>query len=424
MSEVESPSSLPEAFDPDIQTIRTVVDTLQRCNFGCTYCHPAETTGKVFLPAAQIRDVLTAAEEMGQLDVSLTGGEIAMHPEWDDILDATAAVSNTGVTLITNGSLIDEAKAAQLADSNVSRICTSIDGSDAATHNYARGNTFDIVMRGLDNLRKTGKNLTVISVVHQGNYQNILNLSHMLASEGLADQHHMCVTTNSGRAREHADKLLFPLEGVLELQRDIDEEFNALRGLGVFVTMNSFWPITGQRPAAGNHREFTAIQLCEQNKNVYGIVRPNGDVNSTVSSWGREFVGSSDVGNLNVYPASVLLDRVDAIYRGEVQQLPRALEARMKFVVSGVFDENKANNVLDNYGAVDRVKAGSIADMDVLQKPMLQAELDMLSARYARNAADYRIVKHASGVYLFYDKSTAHVYLLTAEEHRTLVSHE
>jgi len=112
----------------------------------------------------------------------------------------------------------------------------------------------------------------------------------------------------------------------------VDDVFEDLNKQGLYVTFNSFWPATGERSNVNKSRTITLVQLTEQLKDCYVIIRPNGDIRLTSAAWGKETVGNAVVGNLNSESAEVCFERAeDAYAKGRVKQLPREVEAIHKF---------------------------------------------------------------------------------------------
>ncbi len=417
------PLPLPIELGPNgngIQIVRTVADTLDECNIACSYCDNFNSQLKGnFLPAAKIADILRAANSQSQLDVVLSGGEITLHPEFEAILAATHATDRTGITLITNTLALDEQKIRALRNSNVSRICISLDGATAEAHNFARGRNFDQVLRGLNKLQETGKSITVISVLHKGNVDDILSLSEFLVKNRLAQQHHFAALYFSGRARYNWQKLIIPWEKIQELQDKIDASFENYHSQGLYLLFHHYWPLTGNRPKSGNPREWASHQLGEQNKATWVVVRSNGDVNSTTAYWGRVSIGNPTVGNLDKTSADILFGKLDELYRtGNLLQLPRAVEAKNKFIV-GDFDGVAANLLLakeNSAEAVELIPCLPMSELDVMQQPIEPKYLDEIAHLYVASPDNYRIVQHATGVYFFYDNTSAHAILLNKGE--------
>jgi MoaA/NifB/PqqE/SkfB family radical SAM enzyme len=322
-----------------LQTLSIVADVINDCNHACAYCHPMESGrwGGGMLSVGQVGDVLRAGEKEGVLEVLLTGGEITMHPEFGGIMEQTRGLARTAVAMVTNATLISPEVVAAIRGSGIARICVSLDGPDAAMHDPRRGRgKFVTALDGLHALQEAGKPITVISVLDRRTYPRILELSWMLAGQGLASQHHMCAPSYSGSARRSYAEYALALPDYHRVQALVDGSYQSLLDAGLYVTFNSFWPATGEHGASEQPRTLTLSQARERTKDLYVIVRPDGDVRTAAAAWGRETVGNAVVGNLADQPAAGLLGRADAAYRaGTIRQLPREVEAGSKFQVGG-----------------------------------------------------------------------------------------
>ena len=325
-------------FRPDehsVQIISVVADVINNCNHACTYCHPMESGkwGGELLSAAQVGDILHASDAAGVLEVLLTGGEITMHPEFERIMDQTQDLQDAAI--VTNATLIGPRMLRAIRDSGVARICVSLDGPNATMHDSRRGRgKFAKAWDGLRNLQETRKPITVISVLDRRTYPRVLELSWMLAEQRLADQHHICAPSYSGAARQTYEQYALAMPDYHQMQALLDRSFHGLLSAGLYVTFNSFWPATGAHGTSERPRTLTLSQARERTKDLYAIVRPNGDVRTTAAAWGRETVGNAVVGNLQRESASALLQRADIAYRsGMIRQLPREVEAGSKFQV-------------------------------------------------------------------------------------------
>ncbi len=85
--------------------------------------------------------ILQKREEF--FEITLTGGEITLHPQFLQILEATHILDRTTSTFVTNATRITPELARDIGISNVGRVCVSLDGPDAQTHNSRRGNNFE-----------------------------------------------------------------------------------------------------------------------------------------------------------------------------------------------------------------------------------------------------------------------------------------
>lgn len=408
-----------------IQTIRTVADVINKCNLRCDYCHPNFGWTDERLTPDTIANIFSAAEKQRQLEVTLTGGEITMHPDFSRILEATRILDRTTATFVTNATRITPNIVKEVRDSNVGRICVSLDGSTADVHDSHRGRNFDTVIKGLKDLKQAGKPITVISVAHQDNYRHLLELSDFLVSHGLADQHHLCAPSYSGNAKKSYDSLALSESQYFELQEMVDMRVAEFNRRGLYLTFNSFWPATGHRGASDQEsRTMTLVQFTEQVKDIYLIVRPNGDVRLTSAAWGRETVGNAVVGNLNSESAEALFQKVDDLYRtGRVRQLPRVIEAMHKFKIS-LSDLGTDELIRGEVMAEDIPWAPirKLSKIDLLANPVTEEQLLALGARIKGEPKRWRIIQHASGVYVVYDRITSHMTLLKPDEVGKLVS--
>jgi GTP 3',8-cyclase len=130
------------------------VSVIDRCNFRCTYCMPAEG-----LPWLDREEVLTAAEierlvrllvGVGIGEVKLTGGEPTVRPDLPDIVRRIRAVEpSPDISLTTNGYLLDRLAVA-LVGAGLTRVTISCDS--LLRHRFAemtRRDALDRVLAGL-----------------------------------------------------------------------------------------------------------------------------------------------------------------------------------------------------------------------------------------------------------------------------------
>ena len=129
------------------------------CNLRCIHCHASG--GK---PAA---DELTTDEAKRLLDqlaevsefrmMAFTGGEPLVRHDLFELLAYSHALGFTN-TMATNATLIDEAVARRLRRCGVAIAAVSLDGFDAATHDFVRGSpgAFEAALQGMRALRRAG----------------------------------------------------------------------------------------------------------------------------------------------------------------------------------------------------------------------------------------------------------------------------
>jgi GTP 3',8-cyclase len=128
------------------------VSVIDKCNFRCTYCMPAE--GLPWLPAAdlltfdEIERLVRVFAGLGVRTVRLTGGEPLLRQGLPDLVARIAPLVDD-LALTTNGFHLDK-QAADLAAAGLRRINVSIDS--LLRHRFAemsRRDALDAVLAGL-----------------------------------------------------------------------------------------------------------------------------------------------------------------------------------------------------------------------------------------------------------------------------------
>lgn len=176
-------------------------------------------------------------------------------------------------------------------------------------------------------------------------------------------------------------------------------------------------------------RSITLQQLSEQVKDTLLHVRPDGQVKLTAASWGRETVGDAAIGNVHTADPAGLLATAAGMYRdGSVGQLPRAVEARHKFQVDpagqhghrGDGGHGVTDVLIDTPGRpselVEVIPIVPLARLSLLDNPLTDTELSELAGALAGDRSNYRLVQHASGPVLVFDRRRSRVTLLHTTE--------
>src|SRR4030095_13084208 len=128
-----------------------------RCNWRCVFCYNPRHGDLQPLSVADWTDVLDDLRALGTLAVVLTGGEPLAHPEFLAIARA-ARTRGFAVRLFTNGSLVTDAMADELAALDLVSIEMSLHGATPETHDRttARPGSFTALLEGVDRLKARG----------------------------------------------------------------------------------------------------------------------------------------------------------------------------------------------------------------------------------------------------------------------------
>jgi cyclic pyranopterin phosphate synthase len=143
------------------------VSLIDRCNFRCTYCMPAEglpwLAREDVLRAEEIERVVRLLVGLGIREVKLTGGEPTVRGDAVDIVRRVRSVdTDLDLSLTTNGYLLDRL-AVPLAEAGLDRVTVSCDS--LLRHRFAemtRRDALDRVIAGIEAARGAG--LTPIKV--------------------------------------------------------------------------------------------------------------------------------------------------------------------------------------------------------------------------------------------------------------------
>lgn len=131
-----------------------------RCNQRCRYCFVRKLGRRGEMSLELVEDALEEGGRLGHRTVHLTGGEPLLHPQLDDIIELSAEQGYERVIVNTNGTLLNDTRADQLAAHPIPvHVTISLDG-DRRCHERNRGRkTYDAAVSGID--AALGASLTV-----------------------------------------------------------------------------------------------------------------------------------------------------------------------------------------------------------------------------------------------------------------------
>jgi MoaA/NifB/PqqE/SkfB family radical SAM enzyme len=159
------------------------------CNLRCIHCHasggkpaPDELTTE---EAKHLLDQLAEVSEFRM--VAFTGGEPLVRNDLFELLAYSQALGFSN-TLATNATLIDDAVARDLRRYGVVIGAVSLDGFDAETHDYVRGQpgAFEAALQGIRALRRAGIPLHVNITAMEYNMDQLEPLMELVDELGTA----------------------------------------------------------------------------------------------------------------------------------------------------------------------------------------------------------------------------------------------
>ncbi|TFH41775.1 MAG: radical SAM protein, partial [Lysobacterales bacterium] len=202
------------------------------CNLACRHCWLApkfdpEGTREPMLPVELFEAAIREARPLGLDRVKLTGGEPLLHPRFLELL-AIVRREELGLTLETNGMLCTPEIAAEIAGFPQRSVSISIDGVDAATHEWVRGvaGSFEMAKQAVRNLVAADTPPQIIMTLMRRNVDQVEAMIDMAKDLGASSlKFNVLQPTARGEKLHKADDAL-PVAEVINLNRRVDKELS------------------------------------------------------------------------------------------------------------------------------------------------------------------------------------------------------
>src|SRR5512139_259045 len=163
------------------------------CNLKCEMCNHWRETREPPVPAERFKEVIRELGEMGTKKIHISGGEPMLRPQIPELVEQ-ASSQGIKVTMTTNGTLVDKAKAKRLVEGGLRGVNISIDSPNRKMHEKIRGveGAFKATTKAVELFRRykhKGKlTLRINTVVSRTNYQTLEtlpDLAHELGADGI-----------------------------------------------------------------------------------------------------------------------------------------------------------------------------------------------------------------------------------------------
>jgi len=161
------------------------------CNLRCLHCRATATelASPNDLPTAQCLTIIDQIAALSNPILVLSGGEPLFR---SDIFQLAQYATEKGlrVALATNGTLVTKEVAVQIVEAGIQRVCISLDGANADTHDSFRGipGSFDAAIYGLRNLKALGMPVQIDMTIarhNAGELPKMLELVRNLGADAL-----------------------------------------------------------------------------------------------------------------------------------------------------------------------------------------------------------------------------------------------
>jgi SynChlorMet cassette radical SAM/SPASM protein ScmF len=210
------------------------------CNLACRHCWLAPKLDKTgfrypTLPVDLFEKTIQEAKPLGLRGVKLTGGEPLLHPHFKKLLEIIRQ-EDLSLTIETNGLLCAPDMAREIAKSTKRFVSVSLDGTDAATHEWVRGvpGSFEAARRGIKNLTKAGIQPQIIFTVMRANAEQVEAVIHMAEELGASSVKFNLVQPTARGEKLHQVQEILTVGELIELGRYVERELAPKTRLRLF----------------------------------------------------------------------------------------------------------------------------------------------------------------------------------------------
>ncbi len=231
-----------------------------QCNLACRHCYAARFPRHGELEPEQALAVVRNAAEAGISHVALTGGEVFLRRDALEVI-RQACKLGMSTSVVSNGSMLDEEMARQLADCGVF-IYLSIDGASKETHEKIRGRgTWDFVISAVEAMQKFDLRFGTVMAVSNLNYAEVQGYLSLAKELGALVG---CLIPVMPAGRAGMDIILNP-EQMMHVLRDVDEAVAELDfPVSLWCTPFARLVVKSKRISAGFCRTSNDIDLDPQ----------------------------------------------------------------------------------------------------------------------------------------------------------------
>lgn len=148
-------------------------ELLSGCNLKCRHCYGSfDSADHHIISKETAIDILDQLRDLHCSDISFTGGEVLLHPDFFDIL-RHAQKHNFKTSFLTNGTLLTQEIVQELKQIGYFETQISLDADNPDVHDAFRGvpGAFDKAFAGAQMLRDAGFTLAIAFVLNQTNKQ-------------------------------------------------------------------------------------------------------------------------------------------------------------------------------------------------------------------------------------------------------------
>ena len=210
------------------------------CNLRCRHCwiapkYQSENNPYPALDLDLFKSIIEQAKSLGLTGVKLTGGEPLLHPEIKEILEYVRT-KDLRLTVETNGVLCTSELAQKIAACKSPFVSVSLDGTDAATHEWVRGVTgcFEAALQGIRNLAEVGLRPQVIMTIMRQNKEQMESVVRLAESLGAGSVKFNMLQPTARGERMHFTGESLEIEELVDLGKWAEKTLSAATNLNIY----------------------------------------------------------------------------------------------------------------------------------------------------------------------------------------------
>lgn len=219
------------------------VETTNICNLNCKTCYNRSGLNKERkeISKAQLEEIIKLFLPFGLSRFLISGGEPALHTEFDEILDLVDAYPNLSFGIVTNGTVHSQKLIEFLNTRENFTLQISLDGSTEEQNSKTRGaGHFAKVLEFAKQIHSKSASPLLKMVISQNNYDDIESFYKLAVSLNFTPEFAFIFRSGNG-ASGWEDKALSPQQKIKAL--------NLIDGLNKTYGVNAVLPFcTGKCP--------------------------------------------------------------------------------------------------------------------------------------------------------------------------------
>lgn len=204
-----------------------------RCNLACRFCYAGcgcrKDNDSSELVTGQLKEILRMIRQEAEVpSVSFTGGEPTLR---EDLPELVRHAKRLGMwtNLITNGTLVTAAKAAELKDAGLDSAQVSLEAGTAELHDriVQHPGAFGLTMEGLKNLHDAGIRVHTNTTISKLNKDELGGILELVKAQGM-EKFSMNLLMPQGSALSDIKELLVRYTEIGELVLDVQRRAGEL----------------------------------------------------------------------------------------------------------------------------------------------------------------------------------------------------